>query len=233
LWAAAERNGLPISFHVATGLPRSSDGTPISLASSDLTVSLPGSAREQFGARGAIRIRAFESIQAVLASIVCSGVLDDHPNLHVISAENNGYWLASLMAGLDKAFSLGVGQEDDYRVGNWDTSASLEQQHHLVNVFEYNRQWNLPLKPSEYIRRQVHVTFMDDPVAVELRAMTGIDPLLWAADYPHAEGTFPRSREALAAQMSGVSTAERRAITGGTLARLYSIKLPGADRPHV
>ena len=52
--------------------------------------------------------------------------------------------------------------------------------------------------PSEYVRRQFHVSFQDDPVAVACRHITGLSTIVWGNDYPHAEGTFRGSRELIA-----------------------------------
>ena len=49
----------------------------------------------------------------------------------------------------------------------------------------------LSLKPSELIRRQCAATFMYDPVAINNRAITGVETLMWGNDYPHPEGTWP------------------------------------------
>ena len=82
--------------------------------------------------------------------------------------------------------------------------------------------WPYPLRPSDYIRRQIHCTFQDDPMAIAMRGITGVDCLLWGSDYPHHEATWPRSRDALDALFAGVSAEDRAAITGGTLAKLFS-----------
>jgi predicted TIM-barrel fold metal-dependent hydrolase len=79
----------------------------------------------------------------------------------------------------------------------------------------------LALRPSELVRRQVHVTFQNDPVGVHNRAFTGVPALLWGSDYPHPEGTWPHSQEALARQLAGVPADEQAALAGGTTARLF------------
>lgn len=48
--------------------------------------------------------------------------------------------------------------------------------------------------PSTYLRRQVHATFQDDPVAIANIRHTGVRSLIWGSDYPHEEGTYPHSR---------------------------------------
>ena len=82
----------------------------------------------------------------------------------------------------------------------------------------------LSLKPSELIRRQAHATFMYDPVAINNRAITGVETLLWGNDYPHPEGTWPNSQEVCAGQFEGVPDDELAAIVGGTAARVFNFE---------
>ena len=84
---------------------------------------------------------------------------------------------------------------------------------------------SLEAPPGYYLKRQAHATFMWDPVAIQNRHVTGIDCLLWGNDYPHREGSFPDSREWIAKQFAGVPQDEVDAMTGGTAAKLFGIKL--------
>ena len=45
--------------------------------------------------------------------------------------------------------------------------------------------------------------------------------LMWGSDYPHAESTFPRSREVIDEIMEGVPEDERDQIVGRNAANLY------------
>jgi hypothetical protein len=82
--------------------------------------------------------------------------------------------------------------------------------------------------PSEYIKRQFHVSFQDDPVAVACRHITGLSTIVWGNDYPHAEGTFRGSRELLARQLGDLPDDERKALVGGTLGDLLGYEAPVA-----
>jgi hypothetical protein len=76
------------------------------------------------------------------------------------------------------------------------------------------------------VRRQFHVAFQDDPVAVACRHITGLSTIVWGNDYPHAEGTFRGSRELLAEQLGHLPDDERKAIVGGTLGGLLGFEAP-------
>jgi predicted TIM-barrel fold metal-dependent hydrolase len=131
------------------------------------------------------------------AHVVCyltmSGVLERFPRLRFVTVETGSAWLAWVMTSMDE-------------------------------IAEKHAMWAQPklaLRPSEYVRRQGHVTFQNDPVGVHNRVFTGVDALLWGSDYPHPEGTWPGSRAAVAAQMRGVPDDEQAKMLGGTTARLF------------
>jgi predicted TIM-barrel fold metal-dependent hydrolase len=129
----------------------------------------------------------------VLLSLAAGGALDRFPGLRVITVETGAAWLAWVMTQADAIY------------------ADHEKWAHP----------KLSLKPSELIRRQCHATFMYDPVAINNRATTGVETLMWGNDYPHPEGTWPSSQEVCAAQFDGVPDDEVRAIVGGTAARVF------------
>ena len=83
----------------------------------------------------------------------------------------------------------------------------------------------LSLKPSELIRRQCAATFMYDPVAINNRATTGVETLMWGNDYPHPEGTWPESQAVNRDQFDGVSRRRLDAIVHGNAARVFGFDL--------
>ena len=80
--------------------------------------------------------------------------------------------------------------------------------------------------PSEYVQRQFHISFQDDPVAVACRHITGVSSIVWGNDYPHAEGTFRGSRELIDRLFQGVPADEKAAMIGGTLGDLLGFSAP-------
>lgn len=127
------------------------------------------------------------------ALLSCSGVLERHPDLHVVLVEVNAGWLAWTMSTLD-------------------------------HYSRYHAHWTKPElrePPSEYIRRQVHATFQDDPVAIHNRSLTGTDCLLWGNDYPHPESTYPDSDAVLDELLKDVDEPDARAITSGNALRVF------------
>jgi hypothetical protein len=96
----------------------------------------------------------------------------------------------------------------------------------MAQLFRLNEKWPYPLMPSEYVARQFHVQFQDDPIAIACRHITGLSTLIWGNDYPHAEGTFRGSRELIKQLFADVPDDERKAILGGTLGDLLGYQAP-------
>jgi predicted TIM-barrel fold metal-dependent hydrolase len=135
-----------------------------------------------------------------LCYVAASGVLARHPDLRMVFVETGAGWLAYCCERMDEAF-------------------------------EEHEQWvepKLDERPSEYVRRQCHVTLGADRAPLLAREITGVDALLWASDYPHPEGTFPESQRIVREIFEGIPDDERHAIVAGNAARLYGVHLPDA-----
>ncbi len=83
----------------------------------------------------------------------------------------------------------------------------------------------LSLLPSEYFRRQVHISTGFHRDDIPQRHEIGLDRILWGADFPHHEGTARYTMEWLRASMSGLPESEVRAITSLNAADVYDIDL--------
>jgi hypothetical protein len=80
--------------------------------------------------------------------------------------------------------------------------------------------------PSEYFRRNCYFGASIMIAAdVELRKAIGADRIMWGADYPHHEGTWPHTDVALRLNFSGVPESEVRTMTSTAAARLYGLDL--------
>ena len=75
--------------------------------------------------------------------------------------------------------------------------------------------------PSDFFHRNVFLGFQEDALGMQLRHFIGVENLLWGSDYPHAESTFPKSREILEEIFRGVPDEEKVLIAGENTARLY------------
>nr|MCQ3811753.1 amidohydrolase [Acidimicrobiia bacterium] len=90
-----------------------------------------------------------------------------------------------------------------------------------LRMFDQLRR-DLPLKPSEYFRRQVYLgAGFTDPGEVDVVDQLGAGQLMWGSDYPHIEGTWPRSQELLVEQFAERPDGEVALLVGGNAADLY------------
>jgi predicted TIM-barrel fold metal-dependent hydrolase len=132
--------------------------------------------------------------------LVAGGLLDRFPGVHVCVVESGASWLAGLAERMDETY---------------------EAHFNFVKP-------KLSAKPSEVIRRQVHATFQYDRACIMSRSVIGHRALIWGSDYPHAEGTFPHSREVVAGLFDGIdiTESEKADIIGLNAARLFRLEHP-------
>jgi predicted TIM-barrel fold metal-dependent hydrolase len=229
IWAAAQANGVHAFFHTQTGGVRVDDP-----ASSTLKVMMESAEQvnQPMTQKSASKRMVIQAVYAglvpgkLMSELIGGGVAERYPDLHFSLIEFNAHWLASLVGGMDKCWVTGIGQDPDWWIGTWDDNRPPDDQPTMAQIFRLNEKWPYPLLPSEYVKRQFHVQFQDDPVALACRDITGVSSLVWGNDYPHAEGTFRGSRELIATLFAGVPVEDRAAILGGTLGRLLQFQAP-------
>jgi len=134
--------------------------------------------------------------------LAMSGILQKYPRLTLIATEGYAHWLAGLMQHLDH---------------HWGETLPSQGRYGALGRAAVK----LEAPPSFFLKRQVHATFMWDPVAIANRQFTGIDSLLWANDYPHQEGSFPSSQAWVEKQFAGVPEDEIEQMTYGNAVRVF------------
>ncbi|MBV9486404.1 MAG: amidohydrolase family protein [Frankiaceae bacterium] len=229
VWAAATANRVQVFFHTQTGGVSVND-----TEATTLKVVLENAAQvnqpmtEKAAAKRMVTQAVYSTLapQQLICQLVGGGVPERFPDLHFFLIEFNAHWLASLVGGMDKCWVTGIGQDADWWLGRWDDSRPANDQPDMAQLFRLNEKWPYPLTPSEYVKRQFHVQFQDDPIAVACRHITGVSSIVWGNDYPHAEGTFRGSRELIGKLFAGVPADERAAILGGTLGDLLGFEAP-------
>ena len=83
----------------------------------------------------------------------------------------------------------------------------------------------LKLTPSQYFRRQLYATFIDDPFGITHRQDIGVDNILWSSDFPHSATFWPHSRDKIAQDFQGVTEDDREKILYQNTAALYGFDL--------
>lgn len=155
-----------------------------------------GANNRVFRGRGEVLINYVESTvpgTRTISMLVASGVLDRYPTLKVGVMEAGGSWLPSLSDRMDEG----------------------HRQHQVWNKHR------LPMLPSEYLKRQVYCSFMHDQTAVDTVRYLGFDNIMWGSDYPHYEGTFPKTQEVLNGLFDGVDEDIVNRITAGAFAEMF------------
>jgi predicted TIM-barrel fold metal-dependent hydrolase len=147
------------------------------------------------GSFGTFFIVQASPFRRVLGNLIFGGVFDRHPRLQVVFAE----------AGL-----------------NWAAGALQDAE----LCFDVHREMLDPMpkhRPTDYWRNHCYATFQTDALGLSLLDRLGADRVMWAQDYPHSEGTFGFTADALQAVFAATSEAEGRLIVGETAARLYKL----------
>jgi uncharacterized protein len=143
------------------------------------------------------RMDTIHGIQRTLLNFIYGGVLDRFPGLKLISAEHDAGWAAHFVHRIDRQYEKWASANDK----------------------------KLELKPSDYMRRNIFVTFQDDPVAGITSKFYGEDNFMWGSDFPHSDATWPHSREAIDRSMEGVPKYIQHKICSRNAARVYAMDL--------
>jgi predicted TIM-barrel fold metal-dependent hydrolase len=78
--------------------------------------------------------------------------------------------------------------------------------------------------PSFYYRRNIHLTFIKEPDAIDhLRHRLGTTNLLWSSDYPHPVTSWPESQKIIEEQFRSVSSEDTELMLHGNSDRLWGL----------
>ena len=165
----------------------------------------PRTARSQGGAVINYTVHSLAPTMEPLVNICASGVAERHPNLRFGAIEAGIGWVPWMLTAMDEAYL----------------------KHHM---------WvrpKLELLPSEYFRRQGFASFQEDKPGLDLaREHNLVDNFLWANDFPHHEGSWPYSAQAIERSMGALSDEERAKILGLNAARIFGFEIPERFQNH-
>lgn len=132
----------------------------------------------------------------VFGSLIFGGILDRNPSLRIVFAEGGMNWVAGALQ--DAELTYGAHRE-------------------IYDIVPKYR-------PMHYWRTNMYATFQTDDIGLRLLDVIGADRVMWAQDYPHGEGTFGYTADAVRQVRAATTEAESRMILGGTAARLYGLE---------
>lgn len=134
-------------------------------------------------------------IERTLAQIIVSGVLERFPRLRLISAENQADWIPVFLNRLNRVFKN--------RKSSYPTTLSMP--------------------PADYFRRQIYVTYMNEPAAIVNRHTIGVENLAFATDYPHGASTWPNSQDVVKRDFESIPEEERKKMIHDNILNAYGL----------
>ena len=185
LWEACSSLGLPVHFHIGASLTTMNYfGTyPWDSHDDDIKLAIGGTLLFIGNAR-------------VVVNIICSGMLERHPELKIVSVESGIGWVPFILEALD-----------------YEMSENAPRQ-----------KADLSLLPSEYFKRQIYATtwFERRDLASVVRAV-GEDNIMFETDFPHPTCLYPDPLKTAAENMQDLSTGTQRKILSDNASRLYRL----------
>lgn len=142
------------------------------------------------------QIVTVRGLQNIIMMMILGGVFDRHPRLQVVCVESDAGWVPHFKFRMDHAYE--------------------RHRHHL-------RAETLGQMPSYYFDNNIFVTFQDDYSVKQVKDGLNLDRVMWATDFPHSDGTYPRSRTVMQEVTAGMTDAQRHKLVYGNAAALYGI----------
>jgi predicted TIM-barrel fold metal-dependent hydrolase len=129
--------------------------------------------------------------------LIFGGVFEDHPGLKLVVTESRVAWVPDMLRDLDSIY--------------------------LDDLLEVIRR-RLSKKPSEYWATNCFNSgsFLA-PYEAAMRHDVGLRNLMWGSDYPHAEGTWPRTQAAMRHTFTGIPEDDVRMLLGLNALDVYPL----------
>ncbi len=112
----------------------------------------------------------FQNAMGSLCDYIFSGTLERFPTLTIAYSEGQVGWMPYILERADKLWE----ERSNNSFGTWLTSP-----------------------PSSFIPGRVYGCIFDDATGLKNRDVVGMDQICFETDFPHADSTFPHSKETL------------------------------------
>ncbi len=173
MWEAIAGSGLPVCVHISEAFKIGGAGAALTYVTTQL-----------------------QSFRPLWSLLTFSGILDRHPDLHVVFAEGGASWASSAIHDADHVYK------------NWYSQANPK----------------LAELPSFYWHRQCSAAFMNDPLALREADVIGAENLMYSVDYPHPEGIVGSARTILAAIYDQLPVEQADLVVGGNAIRVFGLQ---------
>ena len=137
-------------------------------------------------------------VRVSLTEMILSGVFERYPDLRVGVAEHELNWVPYWIERMDYSYSERAAGREGFRLKN-------------------------NMAPSDVFHSNCFVDFQEDALGITHRDIIGVDNIMWGSDYPHTEGTFPKSREFIETTLADCTQEEKEKIVAGNAARIYGL----------
>lgn len=137
---------------------------------------------------------SFNVFDRNIGEMIFGGVFDRHPKLQIFFAEAGISWVAQFLNMAEFVY-------DTYG--------------HALNRPKH--------RPSHYWHNHCYASFQIDRLGLSLLHLIGADRVMWGSDYPHSEGSFGCTREAIKDVLAAATPEQARMILGGTAKKLFKL----------
>jgi predicted TIM-barrel fold metal-dependent hydrolase len=153
-----------------------------------------------------VALTSENSVHALVDWLLC-GALARYPSLKIAMSESQVGWMPFILERLDSAWR---------RSKNYDPS-----------IYDL-----VPEPPSSYVPNRVFACVFDDSVGLALRHHVGMSQIMFETDYPHADSTFPESKQVAEKMIaeSGLSPDEARLFLRANAIACYDLGRFGIER---
>jgi predicted TIM-barrel fold metal-dependent hydrolase len=147
-------------------------------------------------------------VHRALWHLTYAGVFERHRDLKFVITEAGPGWALATVRQMDS------------------TTERYRMEGSSANFFGGQTAGRLPRQPSEYFASNVFLgaSFMHRSEAA-LAEEIGVDRIMWGSDFPHVEGSYPYSREALRATFAGLPAGKVARMVSDNAASVYGFSL--------
>lgn len=142
------------------------------------------------------QIVTVRGIQNIMLLLILGGVFDRHPKLKVVCVESDAGWVPHFKFRMDHAYE--------------------RHRFHLPTA-------QLQKMPGAYFDENIYVTFQDDYSVKQVQGGLNMQRVMWASDFPHSDGTYPKSQQVAAEVTAGMAEKDKAALLYNNAAALYAI----------
>ncbi len=199
-WALCQDLQVPVAFHPVVHVDTPGASKFFKLVRGDANISVNNLVADEVHGGAALGQAVGNTVDMIVTvgRMIMGGVCERFPELKLLFLESGGGWLPNVLERMDDQ----------------------------VEAFPAESRW-LRLLPSEYFRRQCWISFEPNEETLPLVAdAIGVDRIIWASDYPHADAPFPGAAKLLLDNLQHHPEAARRMIAGENAAKAYGLPLP-------